>query len=107
VYAWTPTGSGVITVELGHNAAQQPACATDIMSPYCWDGVLYLLRWTGSAWAPTPYVTSGDRACSDVTGIGLEHVQAHVVAGTYAIVIDGYNSEPWSQGPYNLRIDLQ
>jgi hypothetical protein len=85
-----------------------PAC-NDFSSPYCWDAVLYFLQqqpdgtWVEPPKRGTPY----DRCCKDFGAIYPENLRRTLYPGErYAISIDGYDGEPYSQGQYNLVVYL-
>jgi cysteine-rich repeat protein len=107
-YQWTAPANGVIDVWLGYtDDGVTPACE-NLFSPYCWDRVVYLLQWNGTAWAQPAPRTAGDVSCSDVGYAQMEHVHRTVIAGEpYVIGVDGYDPNWYSQGMYNMRIDLQ
>jgi cysteine-rich repeat protein len=107
-YTFTAATNAVIDVWLGYDSdGATPACE-DLASPYCWDGVLYLLWWNGTAWVQPTWRVAQDSLCSDVGSFYLENLHRTVFAGeTYAIGIDGYDDQPYSRGPFNLRIDVQ
>ncbi len=102
VFAMTPAISGTVTALVGYDAARtEPACYADWNSPHCWDQLIYA-RSSCTSDAP-----EDEMACADDTGGDGEQITFAVTAGVpFYLFVDGYDYEWFSEGPFNLFVDL-
>lgn len=99
VYALTPQATGTMTVTVGLDELGDPICAQNIYDPGCWDYVLYARTTCDSA--PT------EIGCDDQWWDTPETLTFAVEADTPVYVfVDGFDASSWSQGPFNLHIEL-
>lgn len=101
VYQVTPSASGTLTVSLGFDAdGTTPTCNHGLTTPGCWDRVLYAESACGDS--------SSLLGFADIGAIDVEEISFPVVAGTpYSIIVDGYDDQYYSTGPFNLLFRLQ
>jgi hypothetical protein len=103
VFQFTPQKTGTMTVTIGYNAdGTTVTCSAGIDTPGCWDYVLYARNNCPDAAA------GAELDCSDVNGPDIETISFPVTINTpYWVIVDGYDDQSYSTGPFSLLVDLQ
>lgn len=99
VYALVPSIAGVLTVTIGLDPQGADYCTLDVTSPFCWDSTLSAASGCGAG--ATEITCSGNPS-------GPQQIVFPVAAGTpYYVIVDGYSSGSFGEGPYYMQVQLQ
>jgi len=99
VLSLNPAVTGTLTVRVGFDAQGNLVCDNNTCNDLCWDAVLSARTTCGDA--------GSEIACAN-DNYGGEEIVIPVIAGIpVSVIIDGLNPAWYSQGPFDLQLQLQ